>query len=132
MKTSTEFKPMKTVFFDGGCKPNPGIMEVCVYCDGVSNHQKDIGIGTNNQAEWLSFILALETAKAFSFKDVRILGDSMLVVNQANERWKINNKDLKPFFEEFKILKKDFSNLIIEYIPREKNRAGMVIEGLLA
>ena len=122
---------MEVLYFDGGCKPNPGIMEVCTYYNGISNHQRNLGHGTSNQAEWLSFLLTLETAKEYGLKEIKVVGDSTLVVNQANGKWQIKNEHLKPFYDEYKKLKNHFTKLVIEYIPRERNRAGMVIEGLI-
>ena len=85
------------IYFDGACLPkNPG----GIACFGVvavdSNNirvKEKWGIvsehGTNNIAEWNGLIEALKLARKLGWKDVKILGDSQLVVNQFNGLWQI-------------------------------------------
>jgi ribonuclease HI len=50
-----------TIYCDGCCEPNPGIMGIGVYWDDpVIRSHKVVGHGTNNQAECLAAIVALE------------------------------------------------------------------------
>jgi len=79
---------------------------------------------TNNEAEYQSLRLAVLKA---SEGDV-IYMDSQLVVNQVNELWKIKNpKFFKYFFEIKKVIEE--KNLEVLWIPREKNKAGHILEG---
>ncbi|MEG8024321.1 hypothetical protein QP162_07475 [Sphingomonas aurantiaca] len=51
--------PIK-LFFDGGCRPNPGKIEGAVVRKGVVHYRHDLGEGDNSDAEWLAAIHALE------------------------------------------------------------------------
>ena len=50
------------IFFDGGCRPNPGKIEVAVVARGVTYFFDDLGSGTISDAEWLAFRVALRVA----------------------------------------------------------------------
>ncbi len=118
------------IYFDGGCKPNPGKMELAVVDETgkVLAYEKLKELGTNNEAEWLALITAMMICKEQKIKDATIIGDSMLVVNQANGTWKIKAESMKAYKEEFEILKKEVGKVTIEYIPRAANLAGIYIE----
>lgn len=46
------------IFFDGGCRPNPGRIETAVVARGITYYRRDCGVGSNNDAEWLALIHA--------------------------------------------------------------------------
>jgi ribonuclease HI len=71
------------VFFDGGCRPNPGAMEVAAVALGETHILRDIGHGTSGDAEWLALIHALKIAQSLGAADLVLLGDSASVVAQA-------------------------------------------------
>ena len=72
------------VFFDGGCRPNPGRIEVAVLISGVSHLFDDLGWGTSNDAEWLALICALELAHTLDLGQFELIGDALDVIQQAN------------------------------------------------
>jgi hypothetical protein len=39
------------VYFDGGCRPNPGVIEVAVVARGATYFFDDLGCGTSSDAE---------------------------------------------------------------------------------
>jgi ribonuclease HI len=71
------------VFFDGGCRPNPGVIEVAAVIGGEAHIVRDLGHGTNGDAEWLALIHALRTAQELGLTDIVLLGDSQAVVRAA-------------------------------------------------
>lgn len=73
------------VFFDGGCRPNPGQMEVAVVLRGVAHVHYDLGFGTSSDAEWLALIRALELALKADVRDAELIGDSLDVINRARK-----------------------------------------------
>lgn len=119
------------LFFDGGCIPNPGKMEVAVVsADGrIKEHQK-IHNGTNNEAEWLAFLWAVEIAIEKGAEDVTISGDSMLVISQAKGVWKVKQPSLQVYRDEFLKLKPKIKNLKLVHVRRDVNPAGIYIEQL--
>ena len=87
-------------WFDGSSKPNPGIMTIGGYIvDDIGKtlyeFSSEIGEGTNNQAEYLAFINVVEKLREKGIKNVLIQGDSALVVNQVNRKWKTKNPNMK-------------------------------------
>lgn len=72
------------IYFDGGARPNPGAMEIAVVTGGAAHVERDIGIGSSLDAEWLALIAALRLARTQGLDDVLLLGDAAAVVAQAN------------------------------------------------
>ena len=48
-------------------------------------------------AEYEALIYGVETALAAGAKDLLVYGDSLLVINQANEEWEVKEERLKPY-----------------------------------
>lgn len=116
------------LFFDGGCQPNPGEMEICVVAGGEIYHQPKLGYGTNNVAEWLALIYSLKIAESLGQTEFETVGDSMLVVNQANGVWQCKSEDLKPFLAEFQQQRQKFAKVKISHVRRHQNLAGIALE----
>ncbi len=72
------------IYFDGGCRPNPGKMETAVVTGGAATVVRDAGIGSSMDAEWLALIAALRLAQNLGLKNFVLLGDAAAVVAQAN------------------------------------------------
>ena len=95
-----------TIVFDGGAIGNPGRgygSYQIVGPDGlVARERRDYGDRvTNNQAEYRTLIEALEDlrdrlGRSSARSSVAIRGDSQLVVEQVNGRWKVKHPDLLP------------------------------------
>jgi ribonuclease HI len=115
------------IYFDGGCRPNPGQMETAVVARGVTYHRPDCGHGTNNNAEWLALIHAAETALNIGALNVVMLGDSALVVGQANRSTKIRNPQFQSYLEKFERLAGDFTRIRVRKLPRNQNLAGIAL-----
>lgn len=119
------------LYFDGGCVPNPGKMEAAVVSDdGTVQHHMHLSNGTNNEAEWLAFLWAVEIARANPDQPIEILGDSQLVIMQAQGLWKCNVPALIEFKNEFLRIKDDFTQLKLTHVKRKFNLAGIYIESL--
>ena len=72
------------IFFDGGCRPNPGTMEIAVVAGGRTTIVADAGRGNNMDAEWLALIAALTIARSLDVPAFVLLGDAADVVAKAN------------------------------------------------
>lgn len=116
------------IYFDGGCNPNPGMMETCYVVNGKEVYdRRNFGIGTNNVAEWSALIDALLHCEENGYTNVTIYGDSKLVVNQAMGTWKIKKDEFNLFKSEAdRIRSKVKANIV--YVPRDKNLAGIYLE----
>lgn len=115
------------LYFDGGCQPNPGEMEVAVVARGVTHYRPRLGHGTNNEAEWIALLFALEIAKQLGETDIVIVGDADLVVNQAKGLWKCRSPDLQEHLTAFNLLSPDFSRIRIRSVRRSQNLAGIAL-----
>jgi ribonuclease HI len=120
------------IYFDGGCKPNPGMMELGIVILETGNSAEpmtwfEFGQGTNNLAEWSALIWAVQIAEERGYTDVEYIGDSIMVINQADNKWKIKERSFLPFKETFLKLNSKIKGTLT-YIPRDKNKAGTYLE----
>jgi ribonuclease HI len=115
------------LFFDGGCRPNPGRMETAIVARGILYHQPDLGQGTSNDAEWLALLQALEVALSLGETDIELLGDSLPVINQARGRAKCRSPEARAHFTRFTELAPRFARLRIRHIGRSQNLAGIAL-----
>ncbi len=121
--------PIK-LFFDGGCRPNPGKIEGAVVRKGVVHYRHDLGEGDNSDAEWLAAIHALEIAADHGDRDVVLLGDSTLVVTQANGRAPCRSATLREHRTRFAELTLGFDRVRLRHIGRAQNLAGIALARL--
>lgn len=88
---------------------------------------EDVGDVTNNQAEYLALIKALEVIKGREIKQARIYSDSELLVKQYNGEYKVRNPNISPFYRKAKKLSEGL-RVTVSWIPRERNLAGKLLE----
>ena len=115
------------IYFDGGCRPNPGRMETAVVARGVTHHKHDCGHGTNNDAEWRAVLHAAELAISIGARDIILLGDSAVVIGQANGVAKCRSEALRGHYQSFLALKLQFDRIRIRHIGRHQNLAGIAL-----
>lgn len=115
------------VYFDGGCRPNPGRIEVAAVLRGVALVRDDLGQGTNSDAEWLALIHALECALASDAKAFDLMGDSRTVIEQANGRIKPRSEADRAHLARFQALAADHQPARVRWIKREQNLAGIAL-----
>ena len=115
------------VFFDGGCRPNPGKIECAVVLKGVTHYGDDFGQGSNSDAEWLAAIYALEIAARFGEREIVLLGDSTLIVTQATGAAPCRSAELKAHHVKFTALAQIFDMVRIRHIGRAQNLAGIAL-----
>jgi ribonuclease HI len=119
------------IFTDGGAQGNPGKAGAAfvIYIDGkIKEYAVYVGERTNNEAEYLAVIFALEKLKQLLGKErskktkVIINLDSELVGKQLRGEYKILEENLQKLFMKFWNLKFDFGEIEIKLIPREENK----------
>ena len=116
------------VYFDGGCRPNPGAIETAVVAGGKLFHCTDHSDGDNNDAEWLALIDALRVARDLGLCDVTLLGDSALVVDQVNNVARRTAPRFSEYLARFRALADGFQTVRIRRIGRKQNLAGIALE----
>ncbi|KNA25835.1 hypothetical protein SOVF_002890 [Spinacia oleracea] len=117
-----------TIEFDGASKGNPGLAGAGAVLRATDGSQvwllrEGVGIATNNVAEYRSVILGLKTALQKGFKHVKVRGDSLLVCNQIQGKWRTKNENMANLCKEALQLKNQFLSFTIEQVPREFNSA---------
>lgn len=115
------------IYFDGGCQPNPGTMEIAVVASGRTYYRDDCGYGTNNDAEWLALIHALRVAQSLGVAEFILIGDSALVINQANGVAKCRSDALQRHLDLFKSLTSGQGRVRVRRIGRAQNLAGIAL-----
>lgn len=111
---------------DGASKGNPGPMTIgiAIYEGNklIKKISKKVGIGTNNRAEYLAVINALEIAKQMGAEEIDAFSDSQLLVNQLNGKYNVRSDNIKDLFNKVDNLKKSFKKIFFKWIPREENK----------
>ena len=121
------------VYTDGGSRGNPGPAGIGVVIANEKNktvkkYSKEIGVRTNNEAEYDAVIFALQKLKQLFGKnktkdlDVEFRVDSQLIARQLGGKYKIEEEKLFPLFIKIWNLKMDFGDIVFTEIPREQNK----------
>ena len=123
-------------YFDGLCEPenpkgnigfgafilNPErkrIFEVSKYVPAKELNY----LTSNNVAEYMSIIAIFEylIKNGLQKEKVIICGDSKLVINQMRGEWKCSGGVYEPYYRKAFEMRKEFTNIRFEWIPREQN-----------
>lgn len=121
------------VYTDGGSRGNPGHSGcgVVIYDSSqkiLFKESKYLGIKTNNEAEYLGLINALnwiiENKKSFDISQINFYADSQLMIRQMQKKYKVKAPNLIPIFNQvqdlvnslflpvvFKDIRRDFNKL---------------------
>lgn len=116
---------MYEIYCDGASRSNPGDASIGVSINKdkveIDTIKKKIGINTNNVAEYLGLIAALEYCVENKVNNVRIFLDSLLVVQQVNMEYKVKSKKLQTHYEKSLKLIDQIEDIEIHHIRREFN-----------
>lgn len=113
------------IYFDGGCRPNPGRMEIAVVCGGAVFIDDRLGAGRSDDAEWLALIAAMGLARARGLVDILLLGDAAAVIAQANGTARARGRAAR-HLAAFRALAGE-SPPRIRHITRTQNLAGIAL-----
>jgi ribonuclease HI len=115
-----------TLNFDGASKGNPGLsgagMVIYKNNEEIWSSCKFIGYKTNNQAEYSALIFGLKGALTLGITSLSVLGDSLLVINQVNNIYKVNSACLHDLYKEAQSLKTQFDFIEFNHVYRENNK----------
>jgi ribonuclease HI len=111
---------------DGASRNNPGPAAYGVVIrrpDGaaVRSLSRYIGVKTNNEAEYLGLVAALDYATRQGITKLRVRSDSELLVRQMQGRYKVRSASLRLLHEQARKLARHFAYLGFEHVPREQN-----------
>jgi probable phosphoglycerate mutase len=83
---------------------------------------------THNENEYLAVMEGLKMAALLGAEKVKVLSDSMLVVNQLNGKYAIKVERLRNLAEQIKKVR-ELLDFTVEWVRREENLAGHLLEG---
>lgn len=118
--------PRLKVFFDGGCRPNPGNIEAAVVIRGATHYFGDLGSGTSTDAEWEALLCAVEVARTHGLVEVTLVGDSFEVVTRARAALRENAGD-HAYATRFRAQASAVPGLRVRWIKRQQNLAGIAL-----
>ena len=127
-ETTLDTKDIHLLRFDGGSRGNPGPSgagAILFLPTGAVLHEDSVFAGpmaTNNEAEYLGLITGLTTAVGLGITRLCVEGDSLLVINQVQDKWRVKAAHLAPLVEQCKVLASRFAFIQFEHIPRAKNK----------
>ncbi len=82
-----------------------------------------LGIQTNNVAEYVAVVRSLELAGRLGGREVDLLLDSQLIVEQLNGRWRVKDHKLRPLWGEARQLLAGFDRWSAVHVRRSENAA---------
>ena len=116
---------MYKIYCDGASRSNPGEASIGISIQNdeqeVDTIAKKIGVATNNVAEYLGLVAALEYCVENNISNVNIFLDSLLVVQQVNMEYKVKSKKLQKYYEKSLKLMNQIEDIEIHHIRREFN-----------
>lgn len=123
--------PARKLWFDGGCRPNPGSMEWAVVARGQTWIVPDGGQGDSNRAEWLALLAAMRLAQALGERDVILCGDSAFVIDQIKGRTAVHPASAD-CLADYRNGLVSFTRLRVRHVGRAQNLAGIALDHLRA
>ncbi len=111
---------------DGASRGNPGPAAIGATIKDergrlLASVSQPIGPTTNNQAEYLALIAALEKAVGLGAQQVDVRLDSELVVKQLQGKYRVKNAALRPLYLRAAELLGRFEGFTIAAVPRAEN-----------
>lgn len=115
------------IYIDGAAQGNPGPAGIgLIVCNErgrvLWNISEYIGENTNNVAEYMALIYALQEGLIRKAHAVEINTDSELLVKQLNKQYKVKDPKLKPLYRQVSHLLRGFGEVEVIHIQRENNR----------
>jgi dinuclear metal center YbgI/SA1388 family protein len=113
---------------DGGSRGNPGPSAIGVVLENSAGEILEelgdrIGFTTNNVAEYQALLTGMETALDRGIRRLRIMSDSLLMVRQMRQEFKVRDVQLKQLWLQAVTLVRRFDRVEIKHVPREENAA---------
>jgi len=126
MEKSNGMKPPVEVYIDGASLGNPGPAGVgIVFVDAnrtpIAQLYKYLGETTNNVAEYLALLYALQEAQRRGVTRLVVKTDSELLAKQLNGQYKVRDGTLRLFHDLALYAAQDFEQWSIEHVSRSHN-----------
>lgn len=115
------------IYSDGGSRGNPGPAAAAFVIKNdlgvvIAEGHQFLGVTTNNVAEYLALISALNRALKLGAKKASCFLDSELVVRQLNGEYKVKEEKMRRLFGSLTRLLRGFEEVSFKYVPRSQNQ----------
>ena len=125
-------EPIYELYFDGASRSNPGPASyggVIYITEPISplhreldSYYKYIGKATNNEAEYMAALYGIKKAISLNIRNLKVFGDSKLIIEQIKGNWKCKSANLKPIHAEIKKLLHNFNTIEFAHVYRKNNK----------
>ncbi len=88
----------------------------------IASISEYLGVQTNNVAEYTAVLRALALAEELGARELEMLLDSKLVVEQLHGRWRVKDAKLIPLHAEAKARLARFARWSASHVPRAQNK----------
>jgi ribonuclease H / adenosylcobalamin/alpha-ribazole phosphatase len=88
----------------------------------IASISEFLGVQTNNVAEYVAVVRALALALELGAREVELLLDSKLIVEQVNGRWRVKDAKMIPLHAEVKGHLARFARWSATHVPRAQNK----------
>lgn len=85
---------------------------------------------TNNIAEYEALVIGIKLALEWKVTELKVYGDSKLIINQINEEYQMKDDKLVPYKNRVENIKKYFILITFEQVPRENNKVADAMANL--
>jgi ribonuclease HI len=113
------------VYADASVQPGATGLGVAIHDEHgqlIAWRNKATSAMTCNEAEYAALIFALEQARDFSPREVRVFSDSRLVVEQMRGYIRVNSHGLRPLHRRARELAQRFEQVTFTHVPRDRNQ----------
>lgn len=116
-----------TVYTDGASRGNPGLAGIGLVFFGSDGQEikrvhRFLGTTTNNVAEYIALLTALEQAQAMNIGRLNVFSDSELMVRQMNGEYRVRDEKLVPLYEQVWQLASRLQKVTYTHVPRGRNK----------
>lgn len=114
-----------TINVDGASRGNPGPSGIgyCIYDNNhiIERGGEFIGFATSRLAEYYAMRKGIERAIEQGYKTVKFVSDSLMVVNQLSDIFKVKNHDILPVYQDIQQKLGEFEAVSFTHVPRSQN-----------
>jgi probable phosphoglycerate mutase len=120
-------EPWVTAHCDGGARGNPGPAGYGAILHDEQGHilaelSEFLGVRSNNVAEYAGLLACLDWSLKNHHPRLRVVSDSLLMVNQIQGKFKVKSPDLLPLWDEARKRIAQLESFEIRHALRHKNK----------
>ena len=114
------------LYTDGGARGNPGPAAYAYVLEAedgtiLASHGEQIGVATNNVAEYRGLVAGLEKAVELAVPEVEVLSDSELMVKQMRGEYRVKNEALQDLSQQAARVARKLERVEYRHVVREHN-----------